>query len=214
MPGDGSRCRGRVCAGRHHRCGRREAADAGYVVRQTKAVALDTFQGGGVVGEGRSARTPTRAKVFGGCSWGLVLAPLVPVGLILACVAFLVFSSFGLPLEWEIPEGYQGWAALTVGDPACPPRQRRGLTIVVTVDQFGRACTSDPPLARFRHTSYYYVAADGRRTRLPAYDSTYPGVQASHGGLYGSSSRPFEIEFVYIGTWAAADRSNFSTSLP
>ncbi|HEY8596921.1 MAG TPA: hypothetical protein VIL85_00745 [Thermomicrobiales bacterium] len=53
----------------------------------------------------RQPRDATKVKVVGGCSWGLVFAALVPVGLVLSCVAFIVFSSFGLPLEWEIPEG-------------------------------------------------------------------------------------------------------------
>jgi hypothetical protein len=158
--------------------------------------------------------TPAKARVVGGCSWAIIGAALVPVGLVLSCVAFVLFSSFGLPVEWEVPEGYQGWAALTVGNPACPPRTRRGLTIVVTVDQYGRACTADPPLTRYRHYSAYYVAADGRRTRLPYYDPTYPGVQASRNGIAGSSRSHFQIEHIFVGTWGAADQANSRDLVP
>jgi hypothetical protein len=165
-------------------------------------------------GDAGKTKVPTRARVAGRVRWTVVVVAATPILLGVACVALILLASFGLPQEWEIPDGYQGWVGLTLENPDCPPLRRRGLTTVIAVDKTGRACTSDGLDNRFRSIAYVYVAPDGRRTPLPSHDRTYQGVQASRGGIAGSSDDPYQIDHAYIGTWDAAYKALLSDLIP
>src|SRR5437867_3557022 len=74
----------------------------------------------------------------------------------------------------------------------CPPFQKRGLDVVVSVFALGCLCSSSATPTGWRYTRPEYVSPDGRRTRL----NYGPGKRSSLSFISRDSERGFEVFFV------------------
>jgi hypothetical protein len=127
-------------------------------------------------------------------------------GLALIGVCGLLFlfipGGIGLPIRWELPDGYKGWVVLRSGDPSCKPYERQGLWLVVPVANDGSACVSNPRDPKWRFEYFVYVHPDASTTRV----DDVRGEHADYSlGVVDAS---------FIGTEAELKRAPLSLSRP
>jgi hypothetical protein len=68
------------------------------------------------------------------------------------------------PIEYRIPDGYQGWVRVRWAVQGASPLPRSGHYLVVAVDSQGRAVTSSPVQDGWASDKFLYVSGTHRRT--------------------------------------------------
>jgi hypothetical protein len=121
---------------------------------------------------------------------------VVPVVLVGVFVASVLLAP---EIRWEFPDGFRGWVVVRHEDPSCPAMVQDGPTRVITLDQPGCGCTSDPLPERWR-PSYAYVHPDGARTEILS--TGWGGGGAVWGGATAprQDSMPFPEHTFFVGT--------------
>lgn len=113
-------------------------------------------------------------------------------GLALIGVCGLLFlfipGGIGLPIKWELPDGYKGWVVFRSGDPSCKPYARQGIWLVVHVANDGSACVSNPRDPKWRFEYFVYVHPDGSTTRVD-------DVRGGH-AHYGPADEIVDADFI------------------
>ena len=95
-----------------------------------------------------------------------VIAGVVGLGALISSPAWLTLLK--RRLVFQVPEGYQGWVLIRMGDPRCSPPEITVRSITYRADKTGHGCTSAMIPADARIYLYEYRAADGRRIPLDA----------------------------------------------
>ena len=62
------------------------------------------------------------------------------------------------PIEYRIPEGYQGWVRLSWGQSGAPQLVKSGNYLIVSFDGSGKAVTSTVPQRGWATDKYFYVS--------------------------------------------------------
>lgn len=74
--------------------------------------------------------------------------------------------TFRTPLDVLIPEGYTGWVRVEYGVASAPPYATEGGRHVLKIPSSGFVQTSSSFEPGYAADTYYYVASDGRRTKV------------------------------------------------
>ncbi len=91
--------------------------------------------------------------------------------LILGYLGLLFGPSFIQPLylpklQYDIPNGYQGWVQFEVSNRDCGPLPRESRLLIYVVDAKGHGWTSDPIAEGWRTVHYKYLLPNGQRQNL------------------------------------------------
>jgi hypothetical protein len=97
------------------------------------------------------------------------------------------------PIQFEVPEGYRGWAELYYDDPTCPPLRTRGIFRVVPISAEGRGCAPEGFWEGWTHIRFVSVSPDGTRT-------------STEGHVHGSDPKRRRF-LLFIGTEEEMNRS-------
>jgi hypothetical protein len=116
---------------------------------------------------------------MGAVVWSLITKRPMPVLRILmwggiALVVGFMFTGVGRPIRYELPDGYRGWVVIEYYNPDCPPRESKGIFLVVKVPSSGRVCISGPLQdhdGAWGLPLYEYVMSDGTRRRIPSFNN-------------------------------------------
>ena len=122
---------------------------------------------------------------------------------IILYIAFLgITGNFGRPIRYEITAPYQGWVTVTYAKPGCPFLPNDGFFIVIRIDKSGKACTNTPMPQGMQYTQYFYIDANGNKTRIPPGSWGHRNlIQAwSISSHIPEKSDPLFTEELFIGT--------------
>jgi hypothetical protein len=78
----------------------------------------------------------------------------------------LVFCGLRAGNDISLPAGFKGWVTIRYNNPGSPRLRRSGLRPVIRVPWSGMVSTSSRRSTGYGVDRYYFVAADGKQTRI------------------------------------------------